>query len=189
MDTVTRAAPQIARDDAYFRLRAEVEELFYDEAAMLDERRFGEWLDLMHDDIIYFMPLRRNVKFGMHAEREDSRVEEGISWFNEDKWTLQKRVEQILTGVHYAEEPLSRVAHLVTNVQVRGAWPDTAQATEIDTICRFHIYQNRVEHEHYSFVGRRYDRLVRVEGALKIRERRIILDQNVLLAKCLTAFF
>lgn len=190
MDTLIETAPpQIVRDDAYFRLRAEVEELFYDEASMLDERRFDEWLDLMHEDIVYFMPMRRNVKFGMHAEREDTRVEEGISWFNEDKWTLQKRVEQILTGVHYAEEPLSRVAHLVTNVQVRAALPDTVNATDIQTSCRFHVYQNRVEHEHYSFVGRRYDRLVRVNGQLKVIERRIILDQNVLLAKCLTAFF
>ncbi|MDF0599045.1 3-phenylpropionate/cinnamic acid dioxygenase subunit beta [Psychromarinibacter halotolerans] len=186
-DTLIRPAP--VRDDAYFRLRAEVEEFFYDEASMLDERRFDEWLDLMHDDIVYFMPMRRNVKFGMHEERENTRIDEGISWFNEDKWTLQKRVEQILTGVHYAEEPLSRVAHLITNVQVRAAFPSVAEATEIETSCRFHVYQNRVEHEHYSFVGRRYDTLKREEGGFRLLKRKIILDQNVLLAKCLTAFF
>jgi 3-phenylpropionate/cinnamic acid dioxygenase small subunit len=181
--------PTIIRDDAYFRLRQEVEEFFYDEAAMLDERRFDEWLDLMHDDIVYFMPMRRNVKFGMHQDREDTLLEEGMSWFNEDKWTLEKRVEQIMTGVHYAEEPLSRVSHLVTNVQVTSAFSDAANATEINTSCRFYIYQNRVEHEHYSFVGRRYDTLVRDGGRMQVRHRRIILDQNVLLAKCLTAFF
>lgn len=189
MDSDTMSPPALARDDAYFRLRGEVEELFYDEASMLDERRFDEWLDLMHDDIIYFMPMRRNVKFGMHDDRENTRLDEGISWFNEDKWTLGKRVEQILTGVHYAEEPLSRISHLITNVQVRSATPSAEHATEIQTSCRFHVYQNRVEYESYSFVGRRYDTLIRENGALKIRERRIILDQNVLLAKCLTAFF
>jgi 3-phenylpropionate/cinnamic acid dioxygenase small subunit len=103
--------------------------------------------------------------------------------------TVRKRVEQILTGVHYAEEPLSRIAHLITNVQIRSTVPEIENASEIRTSCRFHVYQNRVEHEHYSFVGRRYDTLVRVNRALKIRERKIILDQNVLLAKCLTAFF
>ncbi|GLT12244.1 MULTISPECIES: 3-phenylpropionate/cinnamic acid dioxygenase subunit beta [Rhodobacterales] len=189
MDNVAISSPTLDRNDAYFRLRGEVEELFYDEASMLDERRFDEWLELMHEDVVYFMPMRRNVKFGMHDERENTRVDEGISWFNEDKWTLRKRVEQILTGVHYAEEPLSRIAHLITNVQIRSTVPEIENASEIRTSCRFHVYQNRVEHEHYSFVGRRYDTLVRVNGALKIRERKIILDQNVLLAKCLTAFF
>jgi 3-phenylpropionate/cinnamic acid dioxygenase small subunit len=179
----------LARDDAYFRLRAEIEELFYDEASMLDERRFDEWLDLMHEDIEYFMPMRHNVKFGMHETHENTRVGEGISWFNEDKWTLQKRVEQILTGVHYAEEPLSRVSHLITNVQVRSATPAATSPATIETSCRFYVYQNRVEHEHYSFVGRRYDTVVRESGELRILKRKIILDQNVLLAKCLTAFF
>lgn len=189
MDSDSMTRPALLRDEAYFRLRGEVEEFLYDEALMLDERRFDEWLDLMHDDIVYFMPMRHNVKFGMHEDREDTRIDEGISWFNEDKWTLQKRIEQILTGVHYAEEPLSRVSHLITNVQIRAATPSAAAATEIDASCRFYVYQNRVEHEHYSFVGRRYDTLVRVDGALRLRRRRILLDQNVLLAKCLTAFF
>ena len=188
MDAAVMREP-IVRDDAYYRLRQEVEEFYYDEAAMLDERRFGEWLGLLHEDVVYFMPMRRNVKFGLHEERENTRIDEGISWFNEDKWTLEKRVEQILTGVHYAEEPLSRVAHLVTNVQVRAALPSAAEAREIETSCRFHIYQNRVEHEQYSFVGRRYDTLVREAGRLLLKRREILLDQNVLLAKCLTAFF
>ena len=35
------------------------------------------------------------LKFGQHATRENTRYEDGISWFNEDKWTLGKRVEQM----------------------------------------------------------------------------------------------
>ena len=76
---------------------------------MLDDRRFRDWLELLAEDITYFMPIRRNVKFGQHAQRENTSQGAGISWFDEDKWTLTKRVDQILTGVHYAEEPLSRV--------------------------------------------------------------------------------
>ncbi len=32
-----------------------------------------------------------------------------MNWFDEGKETLTQRVRQILTGVHWAEEPLSRV--------------------------------------------------------------------------------
>ena len=108
---------------AWYQLREEIEDFLYHEADLLDQRRFKEWLDLLAEDLVYFMPIRRNVKFGQHAERENTRQGEGISWFDEDKWTLGKRVEQILTGVHYAEEPLSRVTHMVSNVRLLDVTP------------------------------------------------------------------
>src|ERR1700721_1281143 len=109
---------------AWFELKQDIEEVLYHEADLLDQRQFRAWLDLLAEDLVYFMPVRRNVKFGQHAERENTRQGEGISWFDEDKWTLGKRVEQIMTGVHYAEEPLSRVSHMVSNVQIKAVRPD-----------------------------------------------------------------
>lgn len=190
MDTTEdNALRPLERNAAYFALRNEIEDFLYQEAEMIDERRFEEWLDCFDEDLEYFMPIRRNVKFGQHAERENTRKGEGISWFDEDKWTLTKRVEQILTGVHYAEEPLSRVSHLVTNVMIRDAKPDLSRPSEVSTSCRFLVYLNRVEYESYTFVGRRYDTLVRHDAGWKVRSREIVLDQNVLLAKNLTTFF
>ena len=97
---------------------------------------------------------------------------EGISWFDEDKWTLTKRVEQILTGVHYAEEPLSRISHMVSNVQIKGVRPDLDEPREIDVTSRFLIYQNRVEYETYTFVGRRNDTLRLTRQRLEGRQAR-----------------
>jgi 3-phenylpropionate/cinnamic acid dioxygenase small subunit len=135
------------------------------------------------------MPMRRNVKFGQHAERENTKQGEGISWFDEDKWTLGKRVEQILTGVHYAEEPLSRVTHMVSNVRLLDVRPSVEDAQEITAGCRFLVYQNRVEYENFTFIGRRTDELRRVGTSWQIARREIILEQNVLLAKNLSIFF
>lgn len=180
--------PTIERDEAYYRLRGEVEDFFYDEAECIDDRRFDDWLDMLHEDLRYFMPIRRNVPHGEHQERENTSEGEGISWFDEGKWTLTKRVEQIATGVHYAEEPLSRTSHLITNVQIQRAGP-TEEPERLETSCRFIVYQNRVEYETYLFVGRRYDTLIRVDGALKLLRREILLDQNVLMAKNLSTFF
>lgn len=179
----------LPRTDAYYRLKADIEDFLYTEADLLDARRYREWLDLLAEDIVYFMPMRRNVKFGQHGERENTRSGTGISWFDEDKWTLTKRVEQILTGVHYAEEPLSRVTHMVTNVQVTKALPSVEDADEVEVRSRFLLYQNRVEYETYTFVGRRTDVLRKTEAGWKIARREIILEQNILLAKNLTAFF
>jgi 3-phenylpropionate/cinnamic acid dioxygenase small subunit len=183
------AAPALPRNDAYYRLKADMEDFLYAEADMLDNRQFRDWLNLLADDITYFMPIRRNVKFGQHAQRENTVQGSGISWFDEDKWTLTKRVDQILTGVHYAEEPLSRVCHMVSNVQVRRVTPSLADPREVEVRCRFLVYQNRIEYETYTFVGKRTDLIRNTPDGWKIARREILLDQNVLLAKNLSTFF
>lgn len=181
--------PAIGRDRRYYELRQDVEDFLYREADLLDQRRFADWLALLADDISYFMPIRRNVKFGQHDERENTKAGQGISWFDEDKWTLTKRVEQILTGVHFAEEPLSRVCHLVSNVQLLEISPSLDGPREVTVRSRFLVHQNRVEYETYTFVGKRTDLLRNVGGDWRIARREIILDQNVLLAKNLSIFF
>lgn len=181
--------PALKRNLAYYHLKDDIEDVLHAEADLLDERRYKEWLAMLTEDLTYFMPIRRNVKFGQHAERENTKLGQGISWFDEDKWTLSKRVDQILTGVHYAEEPLSRVCHMVTNIRIKSALPSVEAASEVEVGCRFLVYQNRVEYETYTFVGRRNDTLRLEDGTWKIARREIILDQNVLQAKNLTAFF
>jgi len=170
-------------------LKQEVEDFLYLEADLLDRREFRAWLDLLAEDLVYFMPIRRNVKFGQHAERENTRQGEGISWFDEDKWTVSKRVEQILTGVHYAEEPLSRVTHMVSNVRIIDAAPSVDDARDVTVGCRFLVHQNRVEYETATFIGRRTDTLRRNGDSWLIARRELILEQNVLLAKNLSILF
>lgn len=161
----------------------EIEEFLYHEADLLDNRQFEAWLDLLTDDIRYWMPMRRNVKFD-DQESENTRELQDMNWFDEGKETLTQRVRQILTGVHWAEEPLSRVSHMVSNVRLLQATPE-----EVQVRCRFLIYRNRQQDETDLFVGKREDTLRKVDGAWKIARRKVILDQNVLLAKNLTVFF
>ncbi len=181
--------PSIPRTDHYYRLKADMEDFLYCEADLLDNRCFRDWLALLTEDISYFMPIRRNVKFGQHEARENTKSGEGISWFDEDKWTLTKRVDQILTGVHYAEEPLSRISHMVTNVQITDVRPNLERPKEVDVTSRILVYQNRVEYETYTLVGRRNDTLRMTDDGWKVSRREIILEQNILLAKNLTMFF
>jgi 3-phenylpropionate/cinnamic acid dioxygenase small subunit len=48
---------------AYMLLKQQVEEFLYHEAELLDERRYEDWLALLADDVRYWVPMRRNVKF------------------------------------------------------------------------------------------------------------------------------
>ncbi len=169
-------------------LKHDIEEFLCKEAELLDERRFEEWLELLTEDVRYFMPIRRNVKFG-ELDREFTREGQDINWFDEGKDTLTRRVNQLLTGIHWAEEPLSRICHTVSNVQVLKATPSVSEPSEVAVKCRFMVYRNRVETETDFLVGKREELLRKVDGQWKIAQRKIILDQNVLLAKNLTFFF
>ncbi|MFZ5836390.1 MAG: 3-phenylpropionate/cinnamic acid dioxygenase subunit beta [Pseudomonadota bacterium] len=170
-------------------LQREIENFYYHEAELLDDRRFEEWLDLLSDDIVYFMPLRRNVKYGAQEELENSRAGRDAAWFDEGKHTLTQRVAQLKTGIHWAEEPLSRVRHLVTNVQISDDGASKDGAREVGVKSRFLVYRNRVDDETDIFVGQRTDRLRRTDAGWKVARREILLDQSTLLAKNLTIFF
>jgi 3-phenylpropionate/cinnamic acid dioxygenase small subunit len=166
-------------------LTQEIALFLYAEAELLDERRHDEWLALLADDIRYWMPMRRNVKYG-DEKREFTRETEDISWFDEGKDTLTRRVRQIQTGIHWAEEPQSRITHMVSNVMLLSVTPDEQ---EVVAKSRFLIYRNRVETETDLLVGKREDTLRRAGDGWLISRRKIVLDQNVLLTKNLTFFF
>jgi 3-phenylpropionate/cinnamic acid dioxygenase small subunit len=178
------------RDELINRLllKQEVEEFLYREADLLDERRYEDWLALLAEDVRYWMPMRRNVKVD-DLEREFTREGLDISWFDEGKETLTRRVRQIQTGIHWAEEPVSRISHLISNVRLLEAKASWGEPVEVTVRCRFLVYRNRVETETDFLVGKREDLLRRVGSEWKIARRKILLDQNVLLSKNLTFFF
>ena len=165
-------------------LRHEVEQFFNHENELLDTRQFEAWLDLLADDLRYWMPLARNRAYGAWQD-EWTREGKDLNWFDEGKFEVEQRVKQIATGLHWAEEPVSRTSHMFSNLQITAATADT-----VATRCRFIVYRNRTETETDFFVGKRNDLLRRdAEHGFRITERQVFLDQNVLLAKNLTLFF
>ena len=175
------ARPKTIED---YLLRLEIEDLLWEEADLLDEFRYEEWLDLLADDVSYWMPIRQNVP---SREMEDELTDEESepSWFTDDKETLKARVGQIRTHVHWADEPFSRISHIISNVRILGwSGPD-----EVRVKSRFVFYRNRHADEESTFIGKRIDTLRRVGGCWKIARREIYLDESVLLFKNLTNFF
>ncbi len=164
-------------------LHASVSDFLYREADLLDERRYTEWLEMLAEDYQYSVPLRMNVAYGETDAREETRAGKEICWFDEGKDTVELRVTQLATGVHWAEEPVSRVSHLVTNIRL-----DAIELPEVAVSCRFLVYRNRVSDETDFLVGRRRDRLRQVGDSWQVVRRELLLDQSVLLAKNLSVF-
>ena len=170
-------------------LKESVSEFFAAEYDLLDRRELSDWLVLFADDAVYTVPLQRNVKFRPYGTRRARLALLDTAWFADTKDTLSQRVEQIQTGVHWAEEPVSRSAHLVTNVRIVDRSPENGEAQTVSTRCRILVYRNRLEREVDLFVGIREDKLRRRGATWEIVERTVFLEQNVLLAKNLTLFF
>lgn len=159
-------------------LRQTIEDFLYLEAELLDERRMREWLELFTDDATYWAPVRHNP-----LERPDDVSEElsrpGESYyFNDTKKTLKIRVERVYSKQAWAETPPSRTRRMISNVRVK-----MDDGREIEVHSNFIVYRTRMEKDEDFFVGMRKDILRRVDGAMKIARRTIILDQAVLGAK------
>jgi 3-phenylpropionate/cinnamic acid dioxygenase small subunit len=165
----------------------DIQQFLFREADLLDNRQFKEWLELLDEDIQYRMPLARNVR--RDAISKEYTGPQEAAWFDEGIATLRQRVAQIATGIHWAEEPASRVSHLVTNVRIMAIENDADKGELVKVRSRFLVYQNRLQGEVSLFVGKRLDTLRRTADGWKILNREILLDQNVLLSKALTTFF
>ncbi len=164
-------------------LKQRVEDFLALEGELLDERKFDAWLDLLDEDVHYWMPLVRNFEF---SRPQDEYSEQGVgaAWFDEGKATLRQRVMQIQGGDHWAEEPLSRTTHITTNIRIVEATD-----TEITVKSRFLLYVNRREEEVRIFVGKRIDVLRPTENNFLLKKRSIFLDQTKMLFKNLSNFF
>ena len=83
-----------------------------DEAYILDAQHYDDWLALLTDDIHYIMPVRVTTAA---AAGYDSAP--GMAHFDENKYSLQRRVARFLTEHAWTEDPPSRLRHHITNVR------------------------------------------------------------------------
>jgi biphenyl 2,3-dioxygenase beta subunit len=164
-------------------LRRAIEDFYYREAELLDERKLREWFELLTDDVRYWMPIRHNP-----LERPENLLDELAQpgegyYFDDDKESLRIRVERVYAKNAWAEMPPSRTRHLITNVRVKRD-----DGRDIEAHSNFLVYRTRMEADQDMFVGARRDVLRRGGDGFKIARRTIILDQAVLSAKNISIF-
>ena len=145
--------------------RQQIEDFLYEEAALLDEWRLEEWLQLMTDDASYYVP-------STDAPEGDPR--NTLFIVSDDIVRLRSRVKQLLGRFAHAEHPHSRTRRLINNVRIRSVEGATIRVT-----ANFAVYRTRME-QFDTYVGRYEYVLISKDGALKIRERRAILDLDAL---------
>src|SRR5690348_4532302 len=124
----------------------ELMQFYIREAWLLDERKFKEWLDLFTDDVLYFMPRRKNVP-RRELHRELTPLGD-LAILEEDKRYLEMRVARLDTGMAWAEDPPSRTRHLVGNLEVtplEAGEVTPLEGGEVQARTAFLVYRSHLE--------------------------------------------
>jgi phthalate 3,4-dioxygenase beta subunit len=151
------------------------------EASLLDSQRYGEWLELLNDDIRYTMPVRVTVVNGQEAPPSATE----LYHFDEDHYSLAKRVERLGGDRAWTENPPSRTRRFVTNVSVMR----TDEADEFACTSYLLLFRSRLDIRPPEWVSaKRSDLLRRREGSLRIVDRRIEVDESVIRTQNLAIF-
>ena len=146
--------------------RAEVEDLLYHEAELLDGWKLDAWMALLTEDATYYVPPN---------DKPDADHRFTLFTIADDIVRLRERVIRLKDPNCHAEYPPSRTRRLITNVRVVGTEGDAILAA-----ANFSIHRYRRGGSHQEFVGRYRYKLRRVARMLKIVERRAILDAEEL---------
>lgn len=159
----------------------DVSQWLYWEAELLDGRRFREWLSLLADDVRYRMPVT------VTAMRRTSHVPLGsMAHFDEDRYSLEKRVERLEGDHAWTEDPPSRARRYVTNVRVTPI--DGSDDVEVRSYVL--LYRSRGDDRPADLVSvERTDRLRPVTGGgWLLATRDLVVDEAVLRTQNLALF-
>lgn len=159
---------------------AQVVDFLYHEAELLDDRRHREWLALLTRDIVYRAPVRVTTPHSL----ADSALA-GMAHFDEDHYSLTKRVERFETDHAWAEDPPSRTRRFVTNIR---CWSGDRDG-ELIVRCNLLLFRSRGDVQAPDLLSAQRTDLLRYEdGKLKLAEREILLDESVLRTQNLAVF-
>ncbi|HUN51530.1 MAG TPA: aromatic-ring-hydroxylating dioxygenase subunit beta [Candidatus Sulfotelmatobacter sp.] len=142
--------------------RAEIEDLLFLEAELLDDWRLQDWLALFTDDARYLVP---PTDLGADAEPDAT-----LFYIADDRFRLNQRVARLQKRTAHSEFPHSKTRHLVSNVRIKEIGEQ-----EIKVAAAFVTYRTK-DGVTDSFVGSYRYVLARSESGWKIREKRCLLD-------------
>lgn len=140
----------------------QLSDLIVHEAALIDGRRFDEWLALFADDCRYWIPLRGDAQ---------SESEPHNSLADEDKLLLSLRVERLKSPRAHSQHPPSRCQHVLQQPRVMQA-DLAAGMAEVHT--PFIYIESRGEQQ-LMLAGVARHRLVRRDQGWQIALKRVDL--------------
>lgn len=179
-DTVRPQTLDRGTDGDFYR---QVCECLYQEAWLLDEAHFEQWLMWLSPEIRYWMPTRF-VRKSTEFDREYSTYDDGVAFLDEDYEALRMRVEKMRHRMSWTDNPSSRTIHAISNVQVESVADGRCVIRSVATVDR-----SRFANQSDRWVVRRVDTVNIEEDDWKLEERRIYYPSPVLESSNLAILF
>ena len=139
--------------------KEQVIDFIYDEARMLDEGRFDEWLALWLEDGHYWMPL--------DYKQTDPRLVTSLLY--EDIFMLRLRVERLNGARTFSQKPKSRCHHVIQRPFV-----DELSDDRFMTNTSMHYVETRLDDQFLLALAAVHE-LKLVDGNLRIANKRVDL--------------
>ena len=136
-------------------------DFIYDEARMLDEGRFSEWLDLWLEDGHYWMPLD-------YQQTDPDLV---TSLLYEDMFMLRLRVERLNGARTFSQKPRSRCHHVIQRPFIDRA--DHEQGRYV-TNTSMHYVETRLDDQFLLALTATHE-LALIDNKLRIANKRVDL--------------
>jgi phthalate 3,4-dioxygenase beta subunit len=155
-----------------------------EEAAILDAGDWAAWLGLLTDDVRYVMPVRVTTTgdAGYDARHD-------MAYFDEDRHGIEKRVQRLLSGHAWTEDPPSRTRHLVTNVRTFPAADDPAADDAVWAESTVLLFRSRGDDREAEYVCAHRRDLLRSGGdGYRLASRHIVVEESVLRTQNLAIF-
>ncbi len=141
--------------------RDDIIDFIYNEARMLDEGRFSEWLDLWIPEGHYWMPLD-------YKQKDPDLV---TSLLYEDDFMRRLRVERLNGERTFSQKPKSRCHHVIQRPFIDEF---DAEAGQFVTNTSMHYVETRLDEQFLLALVAVHD-LRLVDGKLRIANKRIDL--------------
>jgi 3-phenylpropionate/cinnamic acid dioxygenase small subunit len=151
-----------------------------DEAYLLDAQEYERWLALLTDDVHYLMPVRVTTALGSGYDTAP-----GAAHFDENKYSLSRRVARFLTEHAWTEDPPSRLRHHISNVRTFATGDDDHLIVDSAVL----LFRSRGDIREPSLVSAgREDLLRREAGEWRLARRTILVDESVIRMQNLAIF-
>jgi benzoate/toluate 1,2-dioxygenase subunit beta len=140
--------------------RAEAEEFIFTEARLADDHRYDDWEALWADNGVYWVPAA-----GESLQDPDSH----ISVIYDNRSRIALRVAQLKTGKRHAQDPVSSITRVISNIQVLREDPDS-----VETRSSFIAVESRTRGL-TTWAGTVRHTLTRTGGAIRMSRKVVLL--------------
>lgn len=161
-------------------LHATIHQWLVNESYILDEQRYSDWLETLTDDIHYIMPVRVTTAVGTPYTTSP-----GMAHWDENKYSLSRRVARFMTEHAWTEDPPSRLRHYIANVRVF----ESDVPGEVIADSAVLLFRSRGDINEPAIVSaHREDVFRKVDGEYQLARRAILVDESVLRTQNLAIF-